>query len=80
MGPTTNTVTSTSSSDEAGVLRIDYPGYSGQDTLERISWDEFFDKFEEAQLAFLYQEETKDGGPSRFSKLVSRNEAQTRKR
>lgn len=60
--------------EEAGVLRIDYPGYSGQGTLERISWDEFFQKFDEADLVFLYQEETKKGGPSRFSKLAARSE------
>lgn len=64
--------------DEAGVLRIDYPGYSGEGRLERISWDEFFDKFDQANLAFLYQDETKGGGPSRFSKLIRRN--QTRRR
>jgi hypothetical protein len=69
------TVRGTESGDEPGVLRIDYPGYSGEGTLERISWDEFFAKFEEANLAFLYQEETKDGGPSRFSKLIDRNSA-----
>ncbi|HEX3282077.1 MAG TPA: hypothetical protein VHR36_12660 [Pyrinomonadaceae bacterium] len=54
------------------VLRIDYPGYSGEDTLEEISWDDFFETFEASNLAFLYQEETKDGELSRFSKLVSR--------
>jgi len=57
---------------DPGILRIDYPGGSGDDTLEEISWDEFFEAFEENELAFLYQEETKDGSQSRFSKLVSR--------
>jgi hypothetical protein len=61
--------------DEAGLLRIDFPGYSGEGSLEHISWEEFFDKFEESRLAFLYQEETKQGGQSRFFKLVSRNRA-----
>ncbi|HEU4714868.1 MAG TPA: hypothetical protein VFS76_25125 [Pyrinomonadaceae bacterium] len=55
------------------MLRIDYPGYSGKDSLEEISWEEFFDGFEKNELAFLYQEETKDGELSRFSKLVDRN-------
>jgi hypothetical protein len=58
---------------DPGVLRIDYPGFSGQETLEEISWDEFFDKFEEENLAFLYQEETEGGEESRFSKLVRRD-------
>jgi hypothetical protein len=42
--------------------------------LEAIDWDEFFDKFEEADLAFLYQEKTADGKPSRFFKFVEREE------
>ncbi len=56
-----------------GVLRIDYPGFSGEGTLEKISWEEFFETFEEANLAFLYQDETKDGAESRFSKLIDRD-------
>jgi hypothetical protein len=59
--------------DEVGVLRIDFPGYSGKDSLEEISWEQFFEKFEESNLAFLYQEETSDGEQSRFSKFVSRD-------
>lgn len=65
-------VVGTGDSSEAGVLRIDYPGFSGAGTLERITWEDFFDKFDEAKLAFLYQNETASGEPSRFSKLVSR--------
>ncbi|HET9710584.1 MAG TPA: hypothetical protein VFP64_01840 [Pyrinomonadaceae bacterium] len=54
------------------LLRIDYPGFSGEQRLEEISWDELFRIFDENKLAFLYQEETKDGGESRFSKFVER--------
>lgn len=60
-------------SESSGLLRIDYPGYSGQESLERISWEEFFLKFEESNLAFLYQDKTKDGKESRFSKFIDRN-------
>jgi hypothetical protein len=56
-----------------GLLRIDYPGFSGGDSLEEISWDEFFTGFDENNLAFLYQEKTKDGKESRFSKLIDRS-------
>ena len=66
------TVKATEKGDEAGILRIDFPGYSGKESLERISWDEFFDKFEEKKLAFLYQDTTSSGEQSRFSKFVSR--------
>jgi len=65
-------VKNTESKNSPGLLRIDYPGYSGGDSLEAISWDEFFTGFDENNLAFLYQEETKDGGQSRFSKLIDR--------
>jgi hypothetical protein len=57
----------------SGVLVIDYPGYSGTRTLEAISWDELFRGFEENKLAFLYQDETKEGDESRFSKLINRD-------
>jgi len=63
--------------EETGLLRINFPGYSGEDTLEEISWDEFFEKFEEANLAFLYQEE-KEGKESRFFKFVNRNSDQSK--
>jgi len=65
-------VKGTEDDDSAGVLRIDYPGFSGENRLERITWEEFFETFEESKLAFLYQEQTKDGEESRFSKLISR--------
>jgi hypothetical protein len=58
--------------EKGGVLRIDYPGYSGEETLQTITWTEFFKGFEKNQLAFVYEDETKSGEQSRFSKLVSR--------
>jgi hypothetical protein len=57
------------------LLRIDYPGFSGEDTLEKISWEEFFEEFENNNLAFLHQDKTKDGKESRFSKLIDRDNA-----
>jgi hypothetical protein len=54
------------------LLRIDFPGYTGEETLEPITWDEFFEKVDENNLAFLYQDRTKDGQVSRFFKLVDR--------
>ena len=52
----------------SGVLRIDYPGFSGEDRLEAITWTEFFKGFDKEKLAFLYDEKP----DSRFSKLVER--------
>ena len=56
-----------------GLIRIDYEGYTGEDSLEKITWQEFFDAFEKNKLAFLYQDQVKGGGKSRFSKLIDRN-------
>ena len=67
------TVKSTERHGEAGLLRINFPGYSGEDSLEEISWDDFFKKFDEKKLAFLYQDKTADGSESRFFKLVNRD-------
>ena len=67
------TVKRTGDKCNPGILRIDFPGYSGVHTLERISWDVFFEKFDQEGLEFLYQEKTDSGKPSRFCKLVSRD-------
>jgi hypothetical protein len=63
----------------AGVLLIDYPGFSETQTLEAISWDEFFIGFEANKLAFLYEDEKKAGSHDRFSKLINRDSAKQRK-
>ena len=68
-------VKGTEGKSDSGILRIDYPGFSGEDTLETITWEEFFTAFDDNNLAFLYQEQTKDGSESRFSKLVDRGAA-----
>ncbi|HKO49636.1 MAG TPA: hypothetical protein VJV79_18030 [Polyangiaceae bacterium] len=65
-------VKSTARSGRGGILRIDFPGFSGEGSLEEVGWDEFFEKFEESELAFLYQDRTASARPSRFNKLVSR--------
>jgi hypothetical protein len=66
------TVTGTESgAEDAGVLRIDFPG-GAEDRLDEISWDDWFEKFDSENLAFLYQEQVKSGEESRFFKLVSR--------
>lgn len=66
------TVSDTVKGDEPGILRIDYLGFSGKGALEKITWDEFFEAFEEQKLAFLYQDEVSTGEESRFSKFIAR--------
>jgi hypothetical protein len=65
-------VRGTGGDDDPGLLRIDFPGGTGDDTLEHIDWDEWFQKFDDSDLLFLYQEEKKSGEESTFFKLVSR--------
>jgi hemerythrin superfamily protein len=65
-------VTATGSSSDPGILRIDFPGFSGEGKLEQIGWDQFFDWFDRNELAFIYQDRTRGGKESRFNKLVSR--------
>jgi ferritin-like metal-binding protein YciE len=57
------------------ILRLDFPGFTGEGTLEQISWEDFFEKFDDRGLALVYQERTADGKKSNFNKLVSREEA-----
>ncbi|NOJ47594.1 hypothetical protein [Bradyrhizobium archetypum] len=65
------TVRASEEDGHAGILRIDFG--PKEDRLEEIGWDEFFRKFDEAELAFLYQDRTKDGKLSRFHKFVRRS-------
>lgn len=64
-------VKSTGSSEDIGILRIDFPGYSGQGSLEPITWEEWFQKFDDRDLALIYQEKTAGGERSNFNKIVS---------
>jgi hypothetical protein len=59
---------------EAGVLRLMFPGYSvdRSQSLREITWEEFFTKFEENKLAFIYQNETVGGVKSNFNKFIKR--------
>jgi len=57
---------------EEGVLRIRFPGTGGEN-VEVITWEHFFEKFDQAHLAFMYQDTTDEGTQSRFFKLISRN-------
>jgi hypothetical protein len=68
------TVKRTRSKNDAGLIRVDFPGFSGEGSLEPISWDEWFAKFDEQELAFIYQE----GKNTNFNKLVRRDPEKAR--
>jgi hypothetical protein len=72
-GATPARVRNTGDDEDPGIIRLDFPGYSGQNSLEEISWDEWFEKLEDNNLALIVQEETANGQRSNFNKLVSRD-------
>lgn len=59
-------VESAEKGDDPGILRLGFGEPAGK--LAEISRDEFFEKFEKDELAFLFQDEF----DSRFDKLVRR--------
>jgi hypothetical protein len=61
-------VAETKSDEDAGILRLDFD--PKDQALDSLSWDAFFEKFDEAELSFLYQDETADGKKSRFHKFI----------
>jgi glutathione synthase/RimK-type ligase-like ATP-grasp enzyme len=69
------TVKTTGGKEEAGILRIEF---QERENLEEISWDEFFEKFDQNHLAFLYQDRLKSGEESRFFKLVREQASKTK--
>lgn len=73
-------VKSTGRGGEAGVLRIDFPGYGADEDLDHIPWDEWFEKFDRSGLVMVLQDSTASGETSRFNKIVSRESADGRSR
>jgi hypothetical protein len=73
-------VRGTGGKNDIGMLRLDFPGYSGESSLEHISWDEWFPKFDEKNLALIVEERTARGQVSNFNKLVSRDSVTTEER
>lgn len=71
-------VKGTGGTHDAGLLRIDFPGFGDDENFEQLSWEEFFVKFDENHLAFLHQDETSGGKVSRFNKFVNREGEKTK--
>lgn len=63
---------------DVGMIRLDFPGYSGEGSLEPITWDQWFDKFDAKKLALVLQDKTPSGEKSNFNKLVARTTAAAR--
>jgi hypothetical protein len=65
-------VASTHTKNEPGILRFCFPKAPNKNdgSLREISWDEFFEKFDENNLELIYQEKTASGQKSNFNKLI----------
>jgi hypothetical protein len=61
------TVEGTEHGDHLGVLRIDFGG--DDSNLRRVSWEEWFNTFDDRGLNFIYQEQRTDGTQSNFFRL-----------
>jgi hypothetical protein len=53
-----------------GILRVDFG--EPDEELEPVDWDQFFEIFDDNNLAFLHQDRTENGQLSRFNKFVER--------
>ena len=59
--------------DDLGILRIDFPGGAGEESLQGVNWEEWFSKFDGKHPGFLYQDQTSGGQTSRFFNRVARD-------
>ncbi len=65
-------VASTETANQTGILRFEFPKATNANdsALKQISWDDFFEKFDQSGLALVYQDVTADGEKSNFNKLI----------
>jgi ferritin-like metal-binding protein YciE len=70
-------VKGTGSSHDVGMIRLEFPGYSGDESLQPINWDEWLEKFDERGLALIVEDTMAGGKKSNFNKLVSRGTAKS---
>jgi hypothetical protein len=54
------------------LLRIDFAGWPTDPCFHSISWEEFFESFENAKLAFVYRGMKESGEPSHFCEFTAR--------
>ena len=65
-------VSSTHEGKEPGILRFEFPKAKNHNdgALSELSWDDFFKKFDKADLELVYQDKTAAGEQSNFNKLI----------
>jgi hypothetical protein len=57
--------------EDTDILQIDFGQDENDKSLQEISWEKFFEIFDDRGLVFLYQEATSSGDESRFFEFVS---------
>lgn len=65
---------------DVGMIRLESPRSSSEESLEGISWGEWLEKFDENDLALMVQDTTARGQKSNFNKLVKRTTAEQKPR
>ncbi|HEX5596814.1 MAG TPA: hypothetical protein VFX61_12485, partial [Micromonosporaceae bacterium] len=65
------TIRGTEYDGRPGVLRFNFPGFKESDRIREISWNEWFNTFDQRRLNFIYQETRTNGGQSNFFRLES---------
>src|ERR1051326_1618318 len=75
-------VRKTHGKDGPGIIRIEFPDApNAKDAaLEEITWEEFFEKFDEADLALVYQEKTASGKKTNYNRRMGRERGEARER
>jgi hypothetical protein len=58
--------------EENGVLDIKFPERTDNKVIP-ITWNEFFTRFEQSNLAFLFEDDNRNGVKSKFFKLIWRD-------
>ncbi len=57
--------------ENAGILRIIFKGERNPEEFTVMNWDEFFTRFDQANLAFKYEKSIPGGKRSNFYKFLS---------
>ncbi|NLL12416.1 MAG: hypothetical protein GX267_03330 [Fibrobacter sp.] len=57
--------------ENVGILRIIFKGERNPENLTVMSWDEFFTRFDQANLAFQYEKSIPGGKKSNYYKFLS---------
>jgi hypothetical protein len=60
------TVPGTEHGNELGVLRFDVPNWGSKRALEHVTWDQWFQTFDDRQLVMIFQEHMENGRQSNF--------------